>query len=52
MKRHALEHVIRAATAVANVREKVIVGSQAILGTLPDAREEVLRSQEADKLRA
>ncbi|HMP75455.1 MAG TPA: hypothetical protein PKE12_04065 [Kiritimatiellia bacterium] len=48
MKRHELEHVIRAATAVANVREIVIVGSQAILGALPDAPEEVLRSQEAD----
>lgn len=47
MKRHELEHVIRAAAAVANVREIVIIGSQPILGALPNPPKEVLCSQEA-----
>lgn len=48
MKRHELEHIIRAAAAVANVRDIVVIGSQAILGEFPDAPEEALRSMEAD----
>jgi hypothetical protein len=48
VKRSELEHVLRAAGAIAGVREWVIVGSQAILGARPDAPEEVLVSQEVD----
>jgi hypothetical protein len=48
MKRTELEHVIRAAAANANVREIVVIGSQAILGTYPDAPAELLQSMEAD----
>lgn len=48
MTREELEHVLRAAGAIAGVYEWVIVGSQAILGARPDAPEEVLVSQEVD----
>jgi hypothetical protein len=46
--RAQLEHVIRAAAAIADVDELVIVGSQAILGSFPDAPAELIGSLEAD----
>lgn len=48
MKRGDLEHVLRAAGAITGVSTWVIVGSQAILGAVPDAPDEVLVSQEVD----
>lgn len=48
VNRIQLEHIIRASAANADVREVVIVGSQAILGAFPDAPEELLLSMEAD----
>jgi hypothetical protein len=48
VRREQLEHVIRAAAAVAGGDEIVVIGSQAILGGLPDAPEALLWSQEAD----
>lgn len=48
MRRAELEHIIRAAAAVARDDELVIVGSQAILGQFPDAPETLLVSREAD----
>lgn len=48
MKREDLEHLIRAAGAVAGCRELVILGSQAILGSFPDAPVSLLVSQEMD----
>lgn len=48
MKRSELEHIIRASGAVAGVSDIVVVGSQAILGTRPDAPPELVRSMEAD----
>lgn len=48
MRRHELEHVIRAAAAVAGDDELVIVGSQAILGQFPEAPDSLLISKEAD----
>lgn len=48
MKRQDLEHIIRAAAAVTDAYELIVVGSQAILGAVPDAPEELLVSQEAD----
>jgi hypothetical protein len=48
LKRHELEHVIRAAAEVAGDDELVIVGSQAILGQFPDAPTAMLVSREAD----
>lgn len=48
MKREDLEHVIRAAGAITESDEVIIVGSQAILGQWPEAPTEVLQSVEAD----
>ncbi len=48
MRRVELEHVIRAAAAVTEDDELVIVGSQAILGQFPDAPAALLASREAD----
>lgn len=48
MKRSELEHVLRAAGAITGVSTWVVVGSQAILGALPDAPPELLTSQDAD----
>lgn len=48
MTRLQLEHLIRAAADIADDRELVIIGSQAILGQFPDAPEELLVSTEAD----
>lgn len=48
MTRSDLEHLIRAAGAIAQDREIVIIGSQAILGLYPDAPAALLASMEAD----
>lgn len=48
MKRQHLEHIIRAAAAIAGDNELVIIGSQAILGQFPDAPAELVVSMEAD----
>jgi hypothetical protein len=48
MKRHQLEHILRAAGGITGTDRFVIVGSQAILGTFPDPPEELVASIEAD----
>ncbi|GHT89294.1 hypothetical protein AGMMS49960_02460 [Betaproteobacteria bacterium] len=48
MTRAELEHIIRAASAIVNEYEIVIVGSQSILGAFPSAPEKLLFSMEAD----
>lgn len=48
MTRTELEHIIRAAAAITNSREIMVVGSQSILGALPDAPAELRESMEAD----
>lgn len=48
MTRSELEHVIRAAGAIAKDREIVVIGSQAVLGGYPDAPLALLASMEAD----
>jgi hypothetical protein len=48
MQRHELEHLIRAAAAITNEYELVVIGSQSILGAFPDAPPELLKSMEAD----
>lgn len=48
MKRHELEHILRAASAITNHPDIVVIGSQAILAQFPDAPEELLASMEAD----
>jgi hypothetical protein len=48
MTRAALEHIVRAAAAVSDERDIVVVGSQAVLGQFPDAPADLLVSIEAD----
>ena len=48
MKRHELEHLIRAAGAITGAEEVVVIGSQAILAAHPESPESLLRSCEAD----
>ncbi len=48
MNRQQLEHIIRAAGAIAEVDELIIIGSQAILASLPSAPPELLTSREVD----
>jgi hypothetical protein len=48
VRREDLNHVVVAAARITGEEEFVIVGSQAILGSYPDAPESLLRSQEAD----
>jgi hypothetical protein len=46
MTRAHLEHIIRAAGAIADLEDVVVIGSQAVLGGFPDARAELLVSNE------
>ncbi len=48
MKRTDLEHIIRAAGSIVETDKLIILGSQAILATYPQAPGELLVSQEAD----
>lgn len=48
MKRHELEHLIRAAADLADDDEIVVIGSQSILGQFPDAPDALLVSTEAE----
>lgn len=48
MRRSELEHLIRAASAVTNQYEIVIVGSQSILGSVPVPPSSLAESMEAD----
>lgn len=48
MKRADLEHVLRAASAITNERDFVVIGSQAVLGQFPEAPAELLVSDEVD----
>jgi hypothetical protein len=48
MTRAQLEHILRAAGALTEEREIVVLGSQAILGTFPDAPDDLRSSMEAD----
>jgi len=47
MRRHELEHILRAASGITGLEDIVVVGSQAILGQFPQAPDEVLMSMEA-----
>lgn len=48
MKRHELEHILRAAGAITGRTEWVLVGSQAIVGAVADAPDEITLSDELD----
>jgi hypothetical protein len=48
MKRHELEHILRAASAVTNQPDIVVIGSQALLGQFPALPPVLTVSMEAD----
>ena len=48
MKRHQLEHPLRAAGSVFGLDRVIVIGSQSILGSRPDAPPELCLSMEAD----
>ena len=48
MNRDQLEHILRAAGAITGRTEWVIVGSQAVLGAVADAPDEITVSEELD----
>src|ERR1700739_2351390 len=48
MTRRQLEHIIRAAGAIADTEDVVVIGSQSVLGEFPGAPPELLVSNEAD----
>ena len=48
MRRSELEHVIRAAAAITNEYEIVVVGSQSLLGAVPEPSALLMESMEAD----
>ncbi len=48
MTRRQLEHIIRAAAGNVDLRDIVVIGSQAILGSNPNAPSELIESMEAD----
>ena len=48
MNRNQLEHILRAAGAITGRTEWVIIGSQAILGPVPNAPEDLTASEELD----
>ena len=48
MKRHELEHILRAASGIINEDDIIVIGSQSLLGQYPDAPDELLQSIEAD----
>lgn len=48
MTREQLEHIIRAAGSITGEQRLIIIGSQSILGSFPDAPESLRVSMEAD----
>ena len=48
MTKPELEHILRAAGSISECNEMVVLGSQAILASFPDAPESLLVSMEAD----
>lgn len=48
MNRSELEHILRAASAVTHEKEFIVIGSQSILGKVPDAPRSLRVSEEAD----
>jgi len=50
MNRAGLEHILRAAAAVSNERDIIVIGSQAVLGQFPDAPEALLTTTRQGQL--
>jgi hypothetical protein len=48
MRRSELEHIIRAAAAISNQYEIMVIGSQSILGSVAEPPAVLVESMEAD----
>ena len=48
MKRHELEHILRASAAILGETDFIVIGSQALLGAYPEADGPLAQSMEAD----
>lgn len=48
MKKHQLDHILRAAGDITGQKQFVIVGSQALHGKYPDLADDIVRSAEVD----
>jgi len=48
MNRKQLEHILRAGSSLTGYHDLIVIGSQAILGSFPDAPPDLLTSMEAD----
>ena len=48
MKKHQLDHILRAAGDITGQKQFVIVGSQALHGKYPDLPDEIVMSAEVD----
>jgi hypothetical protein len=48
MKRENLEHILRAAAGITNEDEFMIIGSQSILGAVPNPSKKLMESNEAN----
>lgn len=48
MNRRQLDHVLRVSASLSGCREMVVIGSQSLLASHPDAPEDLLRSMEVD----
>lgn len=52
MKKHQLDHVLRAAGRITGEKQFVIVGSQSLHGKYPDVADEIVMSAEVDLIAA
>jgi len=48
MKKHQLDHVLRAAGRITGEKQFIIIGSQSLHGKYPDLPDEIVRSAEVD----
>jgi hypothetical protein len=48
MKKHQLDHVLRAAGRITKVKQFVVIGSQSLHGKYPDLADDLVQSAEAD----
>jgi hypothetical protein len=48
MKKHQLDHVLRAAGRITGVKQFIIIGSQSLHGKCPDLPDDILSSAEVD----
>lgn len=48
MKKHQLDHILRAAGRITGEKQFIIIGSQSLHGKYPDLADEIVRSAEAD----